>query len=129
MRLKSYYVIRPEYLWRNIVSLAHTNSKDLLNTLESSFEYIENESLDYNFSDLFSSIDLSLYLLCRTHEDRNSTLCDIITKISMVLNELSTNLNSLEKVYEFLLEQFARVPHRKYQEFYTVRSLSDIPVL
>ncbi len=41
MRIKSFYVIRPEHLWGNIVNLAQTQSSDLLNTLESSFEYIE----------------------------------------------------------------------------------------
>jgi len=126
MRTKSYYIIQPEHLWRNIVSMAHNHSTDLLNTLESSFKYIENESFRSNFTDLFSAIDLNSYHLGKTYEDRNSKLCHIITKISKILTELSKNLDDLAEVFEFLIDQFAAVTYKKYKEFYTPRGISDI---
>ena len=59
MRRKVHYVIKPQYLWSNIVELARTQNNDLLTTLEKGFKYIENESFESTFQGLFSEINLN----------------------------------------------------------------------
>jgi type I restriction enzyme M protein len=59
MRRKVHYVIKPEHLWSNISELARTQDKDLLQTLEEGFKYIENESFESAFQGLFSEINLN----------------------------------------------------------------------
>jgi len=59
MRRKVHYVIKPEYLWGNIVRLARTQHDELLNTLQKGFKYIEEESFQSNFQGLFSEINLA----------------------------------------------------------------------
>jgi len=44
MRRKMHYVIAPAFLWSHLVALAKTQSYDLLDTLESGFSYIEQQS-------------------------------------------------------------------------------------
>ena len=46
MRRKAHYVIKPEHLWANIAHMARTQHKELLNTLQEGFKYIENESFE-----------------------------------------------------------------------------------
>ena len=46
IRRKIHYVIKPQYLWRNIYELAKTQNEELLNTLVSGFKHIENESFE-----------------------------------------------------------------------------------
>ena len=58
MRRKVHYVIKPKYLWDNIVELARIQSNDLLSTLQDGFKYIENESFESSFKGLFSEINL-----------------------------------------------------------------------
>ena len=49
MRRKVHYVIKPKYLWSSISELARIQSKDLLQTLQDGFKYIENESFENTF--------------------------------------------------------------------------------
>lgn len=42
MRRKAHYVIKPKHLWANIAHMARTQDKELLNTLQEGFKYIEN---------------------------------------------------------------------------------------
>ncbi|MFO7228783.1 type I restriction-modification system subunit M N-terminal domain-containing protein, partial [Pseudomonas aeruginosa] len=56
MRRKVHYVIEPQYLWGNIAEMARTQDLLLLNTLQSGFSYIENESFASTFRGLFSEI-------------------------------------------------------------------------
>jgi type I restriction enzyme M protein len=58
MRRKVHYVIRPDHLWSSIANLARTQNAELLNTLQAGFKYIETESFENTFQDLFSGIDL-----------------------------------------------------------------------
>ena len=44
MRRKVHYVIKPQYLWGNIVMLAQEQSDELLETLRKGFHHIETES-------------------------------------------------------------------------------------
>jgi type I restriction-modification system DNA methylase subunit len=41
MRRKVHYVVEPHYLWGNIVHLAKTQNRDLLDTLQKGFKHIE----------------------------------------------------------------------------------------
>ena len=82
MRRKVHYVIKPDYLWANIVQLARTQNDELLNTLQKGFKYIEEESFESNFQGLFSEINLASEKLGRKYADRNAKLCSIISEIA-----------------------------------------------
>ena len=56
--------------------------RDMLNTLQAGFKYIETESFESTFQGLFSEIDLSSHKLGRTYAERNAKLCTIIQKIA-----------------------------------------------
>src|SRR5262249_17934091 len=56
MRRKVHYVIKPDYLWANIVYLARAQSDRLLDTLQKGFKFIEEESFESTFQGLFSEI-------------------------------------------------------------------------
>lgn len=126
MRLKAHYVIRPEHLWGNIAHMARTQDGELLNTLQTGFKYIENESFQSTFSGLFSEINLGSEKLGKTYADRNAKLCTIITKIAEGLAEFSTDSDTLGDAYEYLIGQFAAGSGKKAGEFYTPQRISDI---
>ena len=126
MRRKIHYVIEPPYLWGNIVELARTQNKDLLQTLEKGFKYIENESFSSTFLGLFSEINLNSEKLGKNYTDRNAKLCTIITKIAEGLKEFSTDNDTLGDAYEYLIGQFAAGSGKKAGEFYTPQQISSI---
>ena len=126
MRLKAHYVIRPNHLWASISHMARTQNDGLLNTLQASFKYIENESFQSTFSGLFSEINLGSDKLGKTYADRNAKLCTIITKIAEGLAEFSTDSDTLGDAYEYLIGQFAAGSGKKAGEFYTPQRISDI---
>ena len=126
MRIKAHYVVHPEYLWSSIAHLARTQNSELLNTLQSGFKYIENESFQSTFSGLFSEINLASEKLGKTYEARNTLLCTIITKIAEGLADFSTDSDTLGDAYEYLIGQFAAGSGKKAGEFYTPQRLSDI---
>ena len=126
MRLKSHYVIHPDYLWTNIAHMARTQDGDLLDTLQEGFKYIENESFQSTFSGLFSEINLRSDKLGKTYLDRNAKLCTIITRIAEGLAEFSTFSDTLGDAYEYLIGQFAAGSGKKAGEFYTPQQISAI---
>ena len=126
MRLKARYVILPQHLWASIAQMARTQDDKLLNTLQSGFKYIENESFQSTFSGLFSEINLGSDKLGKTYADRNAKLCTIITKIAKGLAEFSTDNDALGDAYEYLIGQFAAGSGKKAGEFYTPQRISDI---
>ncbi|SFD29462.1 type I restriction-modification system subunit M [Tropicimonas isoalkanivorans] len=126
MRLKAHYVIRPEHLWASIAHMARTQDDELLNTLQTGFKYIENESFQSTFSGLFSEINLGSEKLGKSYADRNAKLCTIITKIAEGLAEFSTDTDTLGDAYEYLIGQFAAGSGKKAGEFYTPQRISDI---
>ena len=126
MRRKVHYVIQPPHLWNSIANMARTDSRDLLNSLQEGFKYIENESFESTFSGLFSEINLGSEKLGKTYEQRNAKLCTIIKKIAEGLNEFSTDIDALGDAYEYLIGQFAAGSGKKAGEFYTPQQISDI---
>lgn len=126
MRRKVHYVIQPRYLWSNIVELARTQSIELLETLESGFKYIENESFDSTFQGLFSEINLNSEKLGKNYADRNGKLCEIISKIADGIARFSTDSDILGDAYEYLIGQFAAGSGKKAGEFYTPQPVSTI---
>ena len=126
MRLKSHYVIRPEYLWANVAHMAFTQAGELLGTLQEGLKYIENESFHSTLSGLFSEINLNSEKLGKTYPDRNAKLCKIITKIAEGLAEFSTDSDTLGDAYEYLIGQFAAGSGKKAGEFYTPQRISAI---
>lgn len=126
MRRKVHYVIKPDHLWDNIAHLARRQSGDVLETLREGFKYIENESFQSTFQGLFSEINLGSEKLGKTHNDKNSKLCDIIGEIAKGLNEFSTDTDTLGDAYEYLIGQFAAGSGKKAGEFYTPQRISDI---
>lgn len=126
MRRKAHYVILPKYLWGNIVELARTQDKDLLDTLEKGFKYIEEQSFDSSFRGLFSEINLHSDKLGRTYEERNTMLCKVVTEIAKGISEFSTSTDSLGDAYEYLIGEFAANSGQKAGEFYTPQMISSI---
>lgn len=126
MRRHVYYVIKPQYLWNNIVHLAKTQSKELLSTLQQGFKYIENHSFESSFQGLFSEINLDSDKLGKTYEERNKKLCTIIQRIAEGINQFSTDVDALGDAYEYLIGQFAAGSGKKAGEFYTPQPVSDI---
>ena len=126
MRRKVHYVIQPAHLWNSIAGMARTQNGELLNTLQSGFKYIQDESFESTFDGLFSEIDLASPKLGKTYPDRNAKLCTIIQKIAEGLNEFSTNIDALGDAYEYLIGQFAAGSGKKAGEFYTPQQISDI---
>ncbi len=126
MRRKAHYVIKPRHLWANIAYMARTQDKELLNTLQEGFKYIENESFESTFSGLFSEINLVSEKLGKTYPARNDKLCTIIQKIAEGLAEFSTDSDTLGDAYEYLIGQFAAGSGKKAGEFYTPHLISSI---
>jgi len=126
MRRKVHYCIHPDYLWSSIYERARTQDKELLQTLEKGFKYIENESFASTFQGLFSEINLNSEKLGRTPADRNKKLCTILTKIAEGIAKFSTDSDILGDAYEYLIGQFAAGSGKKAGEFYTPQSVSTI---
>lgn len=126
MRRKVHYVIHPDYLWSSIYERARTQNAELLQTLESGFKHIENESFASTFQGLFSEINLNSEKLGRTPKARNAKLCTIITKIAEGIAQFSTDSDILGDAYEYLIGQFAAGSGKKAGEFYTPQSVSSI---
>jgi type I restriction enzyme M protein len=126
MRRKVHYVIKPEYLWSSIADMARRQNRELLDTLQEGFRYIENDSFHSVFQGLFSEIDLASNKLGRAYPDRNTKLCTIIQKLAEGLTEFSTNIDALGDAYEYLIGQFAAGSGKKAGEFYTPQQISDI---
>ena len=126
MRQHVHYVIKPQYLWSSIAEMARTQSSDLLQTLQSGFKYIEDESFESTFQGLFSEINLSSEKLGRNYTERNTRLCAIITRIAEGLAPFSMDSDILGDAYEYLLDRFAAGSGKKAGEFYTPQQISSI---
>jgi type I restriction enzyme M protein len=126
MRRKVHYVIKPEFLWGNIVHLAKTQNDKLLDTLQKGFKYIEEESFSSNFQGLFSEINLGSEKLGKKYDDRNAKLCSIIRELAAGMAQFSTDSDTLGDAYEYLIGQFAAGSGKKAGEFYTPQRVSDI---
>jgi type I restriction enzyme M protein len=126
MRRKVHYVIKPEYLWGNIVHLAKTQNGKLLDTLQKGFKYIEEESFSQNFQGLFSEINLGSEKLGKKYEDRNAKLCSIIRELAAGMAMFSTDSDTLGDAYEYLIGQFAAGSGKKAGESYTPQRISAI---
>jgi type I restriction enzyme M protein len=126
MRRKLHYVIEPAYLWTSIAEMARKQDDELLRTLESGFNYIENQSFDSSFKGLFSEINLNSEKLGKKPTDRNAKLCTIIQKISEGIAQFSTDTDILGDAYEYLIGEFAAGSGKKAGEFYTPQPISDI---
>ena len=126
MRRKIHYVIKPNYLWSGIAELARTQSNDLLDTLESGFKYIENESFESTFQGLFSEINLNSEKLGKNYKSRNDQLCKIINEVTKGIAKFSSDKDSLGDAYEYLIGQFAAGSGKKAGEFYTPQEISTI---
>lgn len=126
MRRKVHYVIKPDYLWGNIVHLATMHNDELLNVLQKGFRYIEEESFQSNFQGLFSEINLASDKLGRKYADRNNKLCSIISEIAKGMALFSADVDTLGDAYEYLIGQFAAGSGKKAGEFYTPQQISSI---
>jgi type I restriction enzyme M protein len=126
MRRKVHYVIEPNHLWNNISEMARTQNTDLLLTLERGFDYIENQSFEGSFQNLFSEINLNSEKLGKTPAERNKKLCTIIQKIAEGIAEFSADADTLGDAYEYLIGEFAAGSGKKAGEFYTPQQISTI---
>lgn len=126
MRRKVHYVIQPAYLWSSIAEMARTQDGELLHSLQSGFDYIENESFASTFSGLFSEINLNSEKLGKGYAAQNAKLCTVIKAIAEGLEEFSTDKDTLGDAYEYLIGQFAAGSGKKAGEFYTPQEISSI---
>src|SRR5205085_5460778 len=121
-----HYVVKPDFLWGNIVHLARTQNDELLGTLQNGFKYIEEDSFQSNFEGLFSEINLASDKLGKKYPDRNAKLCSIIAEIARGMALFSTDVDTLGNAYEYLIGQFAAGSGKKAGEFYTPQQISSI---
>ena len=126
MMRKTHYVIKPKYLWDNIVVMAKTDSSDLLKTIEKGFKHIEEESFESSLKGLFSEINLNSEKLGKGYTERNNLLCKVVRTIANGLAELSAEHDDLGDAYEYLIGQFAAGSGQKAGEFYTPQMVSSI---
>lgn len=126
MMRKTHYIIKPEYLWNNIVVLAKKDNPDLLNTIEKGFKHIEEESFESSLKGLFSEINLNSEKLGKGYTERNNLLCKVVRTIANGLAELSAEHDDLGDAYEYLIGQFAAGSGQKAGEFYTPQMVSSI---
>lgn len=126
MMRKAHYVIKPEYLWNNIVVLAKRDSSELLKTIEKGFKYIEEESFESSLRGLFSEINLNSEKLGKGYTERNTLLCKVVRTIAYGLAEFSSEHDDLGDAYEYLIGQFAAGSGQKAGEFYTPQMVSSI---
>ena len=126
MMRKAHYVIKPEYLWNNIVVLAKRDSSELLKTIEKGFKYIEEESFESSLRGLFSEINLNSEKLGKGYTERNTLLCKVVRTIAHGLAEFSSEHDDLGDAYEYLIGQFAAGSGQKAGEFYTPQMVSSI---
>ncbi len=126
MMRKTHYVIKPEYLWDNIVVMAKKDNPDLLTTIEKGFKYIEEESFESSLKGLFSEINLNSEKLGKGYAERNNLLCKVVRTIANGLVELSAEHDDLGDAYEYLIGQFAAGSGQKAGEFYTPQMVSSI---
>lgn len=126
MRRKVHYVIEPQHLWSKIADMARTQKGELLDSLQSGFKYIEEQSFEGNFSGLFSEINLASDKLGKNYPERNKRLCTIIQKIAEGIAKFSTDSDTLGDAYEYLIGQFAAGSGKKAGEFYTPQQISSI---
>ena len=126
MMRKTHYVIKPKYLWDNIVVMAKTDSSDLLTTIEIGFKHIEEESFESSLKGLFSEINLNSEKLGKGYTERNNLLCKVVRTIANGLAELSAEHDDLGDAYEYLIGQFAAGSGQKAGEFYTPQMVSSI---
>src|SRR5205085_7028445 len=111
-----HYVVKPDFLWGNIVHLARTQNDELLGTLQKGFKYIEEDSFQSNFQGLFSEINLASDKLGRKYADRNAKLCSIISEIARGMSLFSKNGDTLGDAYEYLIGQLAAGSGKKAGE-------------
>ena len=109
MRRRMHYVIMPQYLWDNIAELARTLNDDLLNIIQKSFKYIEEESFESTFQGLFSEINLESEKLGKDYKSRNSKLCEIVAEIAEKMPDFSRDQDTIGDAYEYLIGEFALV--------------------
>ena len=126
MRRKVHYVIQPQHLWNSIAAMARRQDRDLLNTLQAGFKYIETESFASTFQGLFSEINLASEKLGKNYAERNLKLCSIIAELAVGLADFTTDADTLGDAYEYLIGQFAAGSGKKAGEFYTPQQISDI---
>jgi len=126
MRLKAHSVVRPEHLSASIAHMAGTEDGELLNKLQAGFMCIENESFRSTFSRVFSEITLGSGKLGKTYAAGNAKLCAMIAKMTTGLAKFSTDNETLEDAYEYLIGQFAAGSGEKARDFYTPQRISDI---
>ena len=126
MRRKIHYVIEPQYLWSNIVTLAKRHDDQLLKVIEKGFKYIENDSFDSVFKGLFSEINLNSEKLGKDYTERNKLLATVIPTLADGLKDFSSENDSLGDAYEYLIGQFAAGSGQKAGEFYTPQMISTI---
>lgn len=128
MKNRAKYIIKPEYLWSNLVLMAMQGNDRLIEMTHAAFKYIERESFGSDFKGLFSEINLESEKLGKTNTERNARLIDIVKKIDSGLhnNGFSTDVDSLGDAYEYLISQFAAGSGKKAGEFYTPQAVSSI---
>ena len=126
MRRKVHYIVKPQYLWSAMSERARIQDNDLLETLQKSFKYIEDESFESNFAGLFSEINLNSEKLGKTYTQKNEKLCKIIQKIADGIAKFSSNTDILGDAYEYLIGQFAAGSGKSAGEFYTPQQISSI---
>lgn len=117
------YLIKPEFLFRKMVSMVENRSFDIeflhraINELMASTQ--DNESQD-DFDGLFSDMQLDSSKLGHTVKERSKVMAEIIASLDGIgFSVEDTRIDILGNAYEYLIGQFAATAGKKAGEFYT----------
>ena len=124
------YFLEPKYLFSTIVSNATIGEfilEDLEKALNKIGESAAGSDSEDDFENLFEDVDLQSSKLGKSVEDKNSTISEIIKKLSEIKFDLDdTERDVLGDAYEYLIGQFASEAGKKAGEFYTPQEVSKI---
>lgn len=124
------YFLEPKYLFSTIVAMA-TKEEFILEDLEKALNKIGESAAgsdsEDDFENLFEDVDLQSSKLGKAVDDKNSTISEIIKKLSEIQFDLEdTERDVLGDAYEYLIGQFASEAGKKAGEFYTPQEVSKI---
>ena len=118
------YFIEPNFLSSSVIE-SIKRKENILPMLERSLKRIEDSTLgqdsEEDFGGLFSDIDLASPKLCKTADDKNTLVSNVLLALDDIDFgvEASQEIDILGDAYEYMISQFAAGAGKKAGEFYT----------
>lgn len=127
------YVIKPEYLYRNIVQEIHKGMSGKWNVdyLHTAFNRLQESPKEEKaveaFANLFDDMDLHSNKLGLSIQSRSNKMAEVILEIAKIDFHLKdATIDVLGDAYEYLIANFAETAGKKGGEFYTPQQVSSL---